>query len=301
MARRLPPLNTLKAFESAAKNLSFTKAAEELHVTQAAISHQIKSLEDSLGVQLFRRLNRALLLTEEGQLLLPAVREALQILSNAVERLARHDASGPLTVSVLPSFATEWLVPRMSRFRQAHPEIELRVQATYEHVDFDRDDVDVALTFWIEQYPNLASERLMTEELFPVCSPRLIKEGSHPLKTPEDLKYHTLLHDDMRTNWKMWLQAAGVTGVDPERGPRFDASYLVQQAAIEGQGVALGRSALVKDALKQGLLVRPFNLSLPGDYAYYFVCPKHAFDRPKVKAFREWLQKEVTADEAVSP
>ena len=248
MARRLPPLNTLRAFEASCRYLSFTKAADELFVTQAAISHQIKTLEEALEVKLFRRLNRALMLTEEGQILLPAVQEALGILGDAVGKLREQEKTGTLTVSMLPSFASSWMVPRLGRFQAAHPDIDLRISANFDLVDFDRDDVDVAIRWGKGEYPGLTSVHLMTEELFPVCSPDLVSRADHPLKCPEDLKYHTLLHDDMRTDWRMWLLAADVDGVDPDRGVSLNQSDMVLQAAIDGQGVALGRSILAQRA-----------------------------------------------------
>lgn len=292
MAARFPPMNTLRAFEAAARTLSFTKAAEELFVTQAAISHQIKTLEDALGVKLFKRLNRALMLTEEGQAFLPPVRDALDLIAGGVQKLARVDATGPLFVTTLPSFAAGWLVPRLPRFRALHPEIEVRLTASERLVDFDRDDVDVAVRYGRGIYPNLVVERFMEEELFPVCAPRLTQEGPHPLKTLDDLKYHTLLHDEMDVGWDVWLKAAGLHDVNAKAGPGFDMSALVTQAAIDGQGVALGRSTLVAGALEAGLLVRPFDLTLPIDWAYYVVCPPESYDRPKVRAFREWLTAE---------
>lgn len=292
MAVRLPPLNTLRAFEAAARNLSFTKAADELFVTQAAISHQIKTLEEALGVKLFKRLNRALLLTEEGQTLLPNVRQALDLIGQGVNKLARVEATGPLNVSTLPSLAAGWLVPRLTRFREAHPEIDIRLTAGERLVDFSRDDVDVAIRYGRGKYADLISDRFMEEEIFPVCSPTLIEEGEHPLRNPEDLKHHTLLHDDMPAGWAEWLKAAKIDGVDATHGPYFDMSALVIQAAVQGQGVALGRSTLAEAALENGLLVRPFDLTIPIDFAYYIVCPPEYYNRPKVRAFREWLLTE---------
>lgn len=292
MAERLPPLNTLRAFEAAARTLSFTKAAEELFVTQAAISHQIRTLEDALGLKLFRRLNRGLMLTEEGQLFLPPVRDALAMLAAGVGRLRKAEATGALNVSTLPSFAATWLVPRLPRFRAVHPEIDIRLTASEHVVDFAREDVDVAIRFGKGNYPTLRTVRLLGEEAFPICSPRLMREGPHPLREPADLRHHTLLHDDMTIGWADWLKAAGLTDIDPKQGPYFDMSALVIQAAIDGQGVAMARSALAADALEKGLVVKPFDLRLPVDYAYYVVCPPESFDRPKVKAFRDWLLAE---------
>lgn len=296
MATRLPPLKPLPAFEAAARLLSFTDAAEELHVTQAAISHQIKHLEDALGVQLFRRLNRALLLTEEGQAFAGAVRQSLSQIADAADRVKKQDATGALNVSCLPSFASAWLVPRLARFRAGHPEIDIRLSADYELTDFDAEDIDLAIRWGTGGYPDLHEVRMMTEEVFPVCSPRLLRDPEKPLRRPEDLRHHTLLHDDIRTDWRVWLKAAGVEGVNPDKGPRYNFSNLVLQAAIAGEGIALGRSAIAHDALEQGLLVKPFDFSIPSDFAYWIVCPKQRADRPKIRAFSDWLLAEAALD-----
>ena len=291
---RLPTLNALRAFEAAGRHLSFTRAAEELHVTQAAISHQIKSLEEQLGIRMFRRGPRGLLLTDAGQSYLPEVREAFQRLTAATDRLLEDDARGAITVSVLPSFAARWLVPRLTRFRETHPDIEVRVSADDRLADFDRNDVDLAIRYGRGDYPGLHADRFLTEELFPVCNPDLLKRL--PLERPEDLRDHTLLHDDMRMDWSMWLLAAGVEGVDPRRGPSFNDSSMVLQAAVDGQGVALGRSALALDDLAAGRLIRPFEFSLPAEYAYYILCPERTVNRPNIKIFREWLLSQSTPD-----
>lgn len=291
MTRRLPPLNAMRTFEAAARHLSFTRAAQELNVTQAAVSHQIKSLEEHLGMPVFRRLNRALMLTEAGQALFPAVNEAMDIMTTAVDRLHRHDRTGVLTVSTMDSFAATWLVPRLGRFRAAHPDIDLHISTSDESVDFDRVDIDLAIRYGHGEWPGLKVDRLMSEELFPVCSPELLSAGA-PLATPADLKNHTLLHDDMRVDWRMWLMAVGEAGVESDRGPSYQHSNLVIQAAEQGDGVALARSVLVERALAAGRLVRPFDFALQTNYAYYVVCPHANLDRPKVKAFREWLLEE---------
>src|SRR5690606_17576811 len=227
MARRLPPLNALRAFEAAARHMSFTNAAEELFVTPAAISHQIRALEEWCGQPLFRRLNRALLLTEAGQMLHPGLRDGFDRLAETVERLRACEAGGELVVSMPPSFASKWLVPRLERFTSRHPDIDVRISANIELVDFRRDRVDVALRFGFGHYPELEVHRLFTASVAPICSPRLL-EGPHPLRTPQDLRLHTLLHDDStflfdatHPDWRMWLKAAGVEGVDASRGPRF--------------------------------------------------------------------------------
>jgi len=291
MSRRLPPLNALKAFEAAARHLSFTKAAEELYVTQAAVSHQIKTLEDFLGMKLFRRLNRALLLTDEGQILFPGVGEALDLIADTTNRLHRYDHAGILSVATMDSLAATWLVPRMGRFRKRHPEIDVRITTSDRLVDLMRDGIDMAIRYGRGDWTGMSVDYLMSEELFPVCSPSLLEDGP-PLETPNDLRHYPLLHDDMRLDWRMWLLAAGATEVNPERGPGFQHSNLVYQAAIGGAGVALGRSVMVADEIAEGRLVKPFDLTLPGNYAYYVVTPKSNTEKKKVKAFRDWLLEE---------
>ncbi|UCH72847.1 MAG: transcriptional regulator GcvA [Rhodospirillales bacterium] len=291
MARRLPPMNTLRAFEAAARHLSFTEAAEELHITQAAVSHQMRTLEEALGVRLFRRLNRAIRLTEEGQQFVTEVRKALAHLATAMDKLAAPDAGGPLTVSVLPSFASKWLVPRLGRFRARHPEIEVRISPSIQLTDFQRDDVDLVVRYGQGRYEGLHSVRLMTEDIFPVCSPALLS-GPDALLRPADLRHHTLLHDDGYVDWAMWLLVAGVEDVSPTQGPYFTDSALVIQAAVEGQGVALARGALAGDDLAAGRLVKPFDIAIPADYAYYVVCPQATAEHPKIAAFRNWLLDE---------
>ncbi len=291
MARRLPPLNALRAFEAAARHLSFTRAAEELHVTQAAISHQVKALEEHLGRKLFRRLNRALLLSDDGQAYLPSVSRAFALLNDATRNLLERDAPGPLTVSALPSFAARWLVPRLGRFRQIHPDIDLRIDPSAALTDFASGDVDVGVRYGRGKYPGLRADWLMTEDIFPVCSPALLS-GEHPLRAPGDLEHQVLLHDDGHGDWRTWLLAAGVDRVDPTRGPIFTDSSMLIQAAMAGQGVALARGVLAADELAAGRLVRPFTLSLPTEYAYYLVCPQSTAEQPKIAAFRDWLLDE---------
>lgn len=295
----LPPLKALQFFEAAGRHLSFTRAAHELHVTQAAVSHQIKNLEGRLGVQLFRRLNRRLLLTEEGQIYLPAVREALRHIGHATEQLLAMHKTGVLTVSVLPSFASKWLVPRLHKFRERYPDVDVRVSAFEWLVDFGRDEVDLAIRYGRGKWPGLRADPLLTEDVFPVCSPALL-EGRHPLRLPRDLRHHTLLHDDFsREDWRIWLTAAGVDDVEPGRGLSFSHTSIMLEAAESGQGVALGRTPLVADDLARGRLVKPFDISLPADYAYYVVCPVEAAERPKIVAFREWLLAEAAATSAM--
>ena len=295
LSRRLPPLNALRAFEAAARHLSFTRAASELHVTQTAISHQIRALEERLGVRLFRRLPRGLLLTEEAQRYLPPIRDAFDQIALATERLTAAGASSTLTVSVLPSFATKWLVPRLGRFRAAHPDLDLRISASSQLVDFARDDVDVGIRMGRGVYPGLRVERLFGESLVPVCSPQLL-EGAPPLRRPEDLRHHLLLHDEDYTGWELWLGLAGVEGVDARRGSIFTDSGMVVQAAAEGQGVALARRLLAAGDLVAGRLIQPFDVSIPHDLAYYLVCPEATAEQPKIAAFRGWLTAEAAPE-----
>ena len=222
MANCLPALSALRTFEAAARHLSFTRAADELHVTQAAVSHQIKALEADLGVRLFRRLNRRLLLTDEGQLLVPSVRRAFDELTAGVERVRERCLGGTLTISTTPSIAANWLASRLGRFQALRPEFEIRLMATPRLIDFAREGVDCGIRYGFGDWPGLFSERLFHAALTPVCSPRLLK-GQEPLKEPADLARYTLLHalDDM-DDWRLWLRAAGVPGIDPQRGPKFE-------------------------------------------------------------------------------
>ncbi|MEM8915544.1 MAG: transcriptional regulator GcvA, partial [Pseudomonadota bacterium] len=291
---KLPNLNALRAFEAAGRNLSFTKAAEELNVTQAAVSHQIKTLEEQLGFRLFRRIHRGLRLTEAGQAYLPDVRQAFERLETATERLAVTDARGVLTVSVLPSFAAKWLVPRLMHFQAQYPEIDVRVSANDRSVDFDQEDIDLGIRFGRGDYTGLHAVPLMQEWVFPVCSPALAERGQG-LRSPEDLRHFTLLHDDMHLNWSEWLKAAGVANIDATRGPFFNDSSMLISAAVEGLGVALGRKALALGDIAAGRLVRPFELSLPTAFGYYIVYPERRAHRTKIIIFRDWLLEEAGA------
>ncbi|GLS82967.1 transcriptional regulator GcvA [Paraferrimonas haliotis] len=288
MSRRLPPLNAVKAFEAAARHLSFTRAAEELFVTQAAVSHQIKGLEDYLGLKLFRRKNRALLLTEEGQAYFLDIKDLFSQLSDATERLLARGAIGALTVAMPPSFAIQWLVPRLAKFSESHPDIDVRIKA----VDADdgslSDDVDVAIYYGRGKWPGVFQEKLRNEVMIPVCSPLLLN-GPKPLKTPEDLRHHTLLHDLSRNDWRAWFQQLGLKDINVNQGPIFSHSSLVLQAAAHGQGVALGYSVLAQPEISAGRLVMPFNEVLLSRNAYYLVCEESQAELGKIAAFREWM------------
>jgi LysR family glycine cleavage system transcriptional activator len=290
----------LRAFEAAARHLSFKKAADELNVTPAAISQQIRALEDHCGAALFHRLTRALRLTDAGQAALPPLREGFDRLAEAAAAMRAPGNAGVLTVSVAPSFGAKWLVPRLDRFRSAHPEFDIRIDATDDLATFGADGVDMALRYGRGAYRNLHAELLMPEIAFPVCSPRLL-EGEWPLRRPEDLRHHTLLHvqwkmeDDTAPNWRMWLRAAGVEGVNAERGPRFSADSMAVEAAAEGQGVVLAGSAMVEADLRAGRLVRPFPPSVCEEtaFSYFIVYPESRSRDPKVQAFRNWILSEV--------
>ncbi len=292
MTRRLPPLNALRAFEAAAARTSFSQAAADLHVTQAAVSHQVKALEDWFGFPLFRREGRAVRLTPEGAQLYETAREALDAVAETARRLREDDAGGPLTVTVLHSFAATWLVPRLRRFRERHPDIDVRIDTSEALVDLARSDIDVAIRYGMGNWPGLHVEWLMAEDRFPVCSPELAA-GPPPLERLEDLRGLTLIHDDDYFGWPEWMAAAGVTGVDVRRGPAYTNSNLAVDAAINGDGILLARSVLVADALAAGRLVKPFDVSQPARMAYYFACTEATLARPRVAAFREWLLEEI--------
>ena len=293
MSQQLPPLTTLRSFEASARLLSFSKAADELHVTHGAVSRAVRHLEDHLGVKLFKRSVRAVNLTATGAAYAASVRDVLGRLATATAVIMDQQSMGVLNISTLDSFAAKWLIPRLFRFRQAHGDIDVRLATSVKLADFVNDGIDIAIRYGSGRYPGVKAELLMREEVFPVCSPMLVK-GAHPLKSAADLKHHTLIHDAFEIDWAMWLKTAGVEGVDPHRGPRFASSDHAVQAAIQGEGVVLGRSALVADDLKAGRLVKPFSVSLPADLAYYVAYPAQTSQRPKVRAFRDWLFEEVS-------
>jgi len=293
MARRLPPLNALKAFEAAARHLSFTLAAEELNVTQAAISHQVKGLEEHFGFPLFERKVRALRLTSQGAQYLPEISRALDTIEVATARLSpEEEAEGILTVSTAPSFLSRWLIPKLMNWQETHPEIELRLTSTVKLANFTSDDVDVAIRYGRGDWPDLASEMLFHEETFPVCSPGFLKSGA-PIHEPKDLIGRTLIHVAVWSDaWRLWLRAAGVEDMDAEKGLVFDTVDDALRAAAQGLGVALGRQQMTDEDLDTGRLIRPFDFSFPVDYAHYLVYPQGALARPKIKAFREWVFKQ---------
>ncbi len=295
MARRLPSLNGLRAFEAAARHESFTKAADELCVTQGAVSHQVKALEAELGVKFFNREPKRLIITEAGRRYLEVVRDALDRVTAGTDSLQQRQNAGVLTVSTSPNFASKWLVHRLGRFAEAHPGIDLRVSANMHHVDFAREDIDIAVRHGDGTEHGLHVTRLYTEELLPVCSPALLA-GPHPLRQPRDLMHHTLLHMDHRQDWSKWLVAAGVGDMDLSRGPVFNQASMGIDAAVDGQGVALARTGLAAHDLIAGRLIRPFDLALAVPYAYWIVCPKATANLPKITTFRDWLLAEAAED-----
>jgi LysR family glycine cleavage system transcriptional activator len=309
---RFPPLNALRAFEAAARHLSFKNAAKELHVTPGAVSHQVKILEEHLGVELFRRLTRALELKPEGAAMLPKVREGLDALQAAVERVRSREETIPLTVVAPPNFAARWLVPRLGSFTGAHPDIELHLASKQSMVDgrdyglatgtYPRPDAPVAMVrFGTGHYPGAHVDEVFSAVYVPVCSPKLLR-GEHPLKKPADLRFHTLLHDDTvieegaRPTWNDWLQAAGVTDIDATRGPHFSNAALAMDAAIEGMGVTLAIKPLVTTDIEAKRLAVPFDIPARTGYSYFLVTPEASAENRAVSSFRSWLLGEAASE-----
>lgn len=294
MPRRLPTLNALKAFEAAARHESFTRAAEELFVTQGAVSHQVKALEAELGLKLFNRERQRLVITDAARAYLLVVRDAFDRIADGTERLLQRQRGGSLTVSTSPNFAAKWLVHRLGRFADMHPDIDLTVNASRQHVDFAREDIDVAIRHGDKGTSGLHVTRLCVEEIFPVCSPKILAKAA--LKNPSDLARHTLLHVTDRKGWGEWLNFTDVKGVDPSRGPLLNEASMAIDAAVDAQGVVLARTALAAWDLIGGRLVRPFATAMPAPFAYWIVYPKVNAKLPKIVAFTEWLLAEAAED-----
>lgn len=297
MTRRLPPLSALRAFEAAARHLSFTRAAAELGVTQAAISHQVKLLEDQLGQPLFRRLTRRLLLTDAGQTLWPGVRDGFDRLAQAVQKVQGGRDGGVLTLSLTVSFAARWLVPRLGGFLKAHPEIDVKLTTTDRMVDFGREDVDAAIRHGAGEWPGLQAWRVLSPAYTALVSPRLVKEVR--LDQPSDLQRLPLLvESDDTINWRTWFQKTGCAWRPHRRLIEFDTTQMAVQAAIEGLGVALGPPEYFHDELESGRLIQPFEVYILTDEAFFLVCPIGRADEPKIRAFREWILAEAERGEA---
>ena len=297
MPRPLPSLNALRAFEAIARHASFSRAAAELHVTPAALSHQIRGLEDQLGTTLFHRRTRGIELTEAGRLLYPGLQAAFQDLRDAVARLDRAREDRFLVISATPGLTAKWLVPRLWRFLAAHPEIDARISASFSYADFVSDGVDVAIRLSNGVHPELHVDKLIDDAVLPVCSPRLVEDG---LREIADLARFPLIHYDIPLSapapplWADWLKVAGADGIDPTRGLRFNIADHALDAAVAGAGVSLSYKLMASDDVHSGRLVIPFGPELPiTDRAYYFVCPHGYETRPNVRAFRDWLFAEM--------
>jgi LysR family transcriptional regulator, glycine cleavage system transcriptional activator len=291
MARRLPPLSSLRPFEAAARLESFSRAAEELHLTHGAVSRQVRALEDHVGAALFSRHGKRVALTAAGRTFAERVRNALEEIARAAEALGSARRERRLTVSVLPSFASRWLMPRLIRFMEAHPRIEVNVLTSNTLADFGTDEVDIAIRFGRGPWPLLGCEEFLDDEYFPVASPRM-NRGKLP-KAPKDLLGVRLIRED-RDYWQRWFEAAGVALDAPLEGPSFnDATYSLQ-AAARGEGVALARRSIVGEDLERGTLKRLFRIAVPSHESYWFVSPRHLVDAPRVKAFRDWVKAELS-------
>jgi LysR family glycine cleavage system transcriptional activator len=297
MLRRLPSLNALKAFEAAARHESFTRAAEELFVTQGAVSHQVKALETKLGFKLFNRERQRLVITDAGREYLNVVRDAFDRIALGTARLTQRQASGAPTVSTSPDFAAKWLVHRLGRFAEMHPEIDLRVSAAMHHVDFAREDVDMAVRHGTgnASWYGLDGVRLTAEVLFPVCSPHLIGEQKRNLKAASVLKL-PLLHVDDHSAWMRWLEVAKVKPTKSLQGLVMNRASMVIDAAMNGHGIALARTTLAAWDLINKRLVAPFAETLPLSSAYWIVAPQATAQLPKIVTFRNWLLAEAAED-----
>ncbi|MEE3122544.1 MAG: transcriptional regulator GcvA, partial [SAR324 cluster bacterium] len=291
----LPPLNTLRVFEAVARHLSFTQAAKELHVTQAAVSHQIKSLEDHFGIKLFSRIKRRVLMTEEAQMLLPAVISAFSSIREAVEVIREHDAEQTLAVSLTPQFASNWLSFRIGTFYKRHPDINLHLQISSQEPDFVYGKTDLGVYWGSGNWEGLQCERLMTLEYTPFCSPELLDQ-EQSLKHPLQLASYRLLHEFNYEKWKAWLQHAGADEVRFKRGSIFEDTNLLIHAAIDGKGVALCGLEMVQEHLESGRLIRLFDESILSQQGYYVVFPRETLERPLVNLFRDWLMEETEED-----
>lgn len=294
---RLPPLKSLQAFEAAGRHLSFTAAARELNVTPGAISQQIRLLEEFLEVKLFKRLNRQIVLTDDGQLLLPLISAGFEQFGDAVAMLRAKSSAGPLTITSAPSFVSKWLIPRLARFKAEHPGIDVRIDTSDRLVDFVHEDIDVGIRFGDGVYPELDTVYLFSFDLIPVCAPALMQQGQG-LKQIFDLKHHTLLHsnydeiDPGFPDWAMWLKVVEADDVDANHGIYFNQSDLLFQAALEGQGVALLANVMAEAEIEAGRLVQPFATRLPVKMNYHLVTTASKSQIPKVAVFREWILAE---------
>lgn len=311
MPQQLPPLNALRAFEATARLMSFSKAAEELNVTKAAVSHQVRGLEQYLGFDLFERHNRSISLTEAGEKSLPKLREGFNNLSDAVHLMRAHVETDTLNLWMAPSFASKWLIPRLHRFSEKHPEIDMRIMSDVQLVNIKHGpdvmdkltrahDVDVVIRFGSGNYSGYVVDRLFNVDAVPLCSPRLLENRDHPLISSDDLKYHTLLHDDTdyrgRPTWVDWLKRYKVKDVNHRRGLHFNHVLMALEAAIDGQGVLLSMERLARTDLTEGRLCIPFDMRMELKHAYYVVRPPSTSNRPAVKQFVDWVMQEAESE-----
>jgi LysR family glycine cleavage system transcriptional activator len=299
--RRLPSLPALRAFEAAARNGSFTRAARELGVTQSAVSRQIARLEADLGVRLFWRRTRAIGLTTEGLAYFNAVRRAFDQIHDATVQFTSVADDRILRIKVPPTFAIRWLVPRLVRFHARHPQIDVQITTSHHPPDFERENVDAAVVWSVAPRPGWHADRLLGEVLLPACSPKLLR-GARPIRLLGDLARHTLLHSVQRPDdWRLWLEPAGATGLDWHGGRRFESSALMYQAAIDQLGVAIAQLAFIEDDLATSRLAAPFDLTVATERAYYLVVPGERASLPKVAACRAWLLEEVRERPGLQP
>jgi len=295
--KKLPSLKSLQAFEAAGRHLSFTEAARELNVTPGAISQQMRMLEEFLEIKLFKRMNRSILLTNDGQIFLPLISGGFEQFSEAVAMLREKRSEGPLTITSAPSFVSKWLIPRLAQFKSSNPGIDVRIDTSDRLVDFKHEDIDVGIRFGNGVYPELDSVFLFSFDLIPVCAPQLIQQ-KHGLKKISDLKYHTLLHsnyvewDPSFPDWAMWLKVVEADDIDAGHGIYFNQSDLLFQAALDGQGVALLANVMAEPEIKADRLVQPFATRLPVKMNYHLVTSPAKARVAKVAAFREWVLAE---------
>jgi LysR family transcriptional regulator, glycine cleavage system transcriptional activator len=300
--RPLPPLNALRAFEATARHLSFSKAADELHVTPAALSHQIRGLEDLLGLKLFVRRARSIELTEAARLIHPGIRTGFESMRAAIDQLDQDRRDRVLVVSSTPGLTAKWLVPRLYRFLEKHPDIDTRITASVGYANFTSDGVDIGIRLTSGAHPDLYVEKLSDEWLLPLCSPRLL-EADPPLRRPADLPRFNLIQIDLPgvvPTWADWMELAGIDGIDTRRGLRLNVADHALDAASEGAGVVLGYKLVASHDIGLGRLVAPFGpeIPLPGR-SYFFVCPKGQEKRPAIKAFRDWVFAEIGETQAL--
>jgi LysR family transcriptional regulator, glycine cleavage system transcriptional activator len=293
---RLPQLGFIQGFEAAARHLSFTKAAEELFITQSAVSRQVKALEDHLGVTLFERRQRALALTESGHALYRVATDVLERLQAATDQLRTSGRSRQLSLTTTTGFASLWLIPRLQRFTSLNPDVDVRISATTAVINLERSLVDLAIRYCRPEDVPERAIRLFGEEVVVVCSRSLLRDRSHPLKRPHDLKHHVLLHFDYAgaqfLDWGTWLTSLGIGDLKPAGALHFSQYEQMIQAAISGQGVALGRQPLVNDLLQSGALVTPFRKAVVGSRAYFIIESEHGAAKPHVRQFAAWLMEE---------